>query len=108
MSNTPHCRASSTIGNRETVFALNGKHHCLVWEQCLESGISDVNHVSIACKLTSPRGSTALHECSARAGEDINSVNWHYMETAKLLLEAGADPFVENSKGEKRSSKTVI
>ena len=68
--------------------------------QCLEAKLADVNHASLAQKLTSPPGSTALHECAARVGEESDSPNIrHYFETAKLLLKAGANPFLENSRG---------
>lgn len=70
--------------------------------QCLDANLAEVNHASISQKHNSPRGSTALHECTARASGQLQGtpLNARYLETARLLLEAGANPFLENSKGE--------
>lgn len=65
----------------------------------LDAGIADANHASCAPKVNSPSGSTALHECTARAAIGSSGGCWPYLETAWLLLRAGADPFKENSKG---------
>lgn len=68
--------------------------------QCLEAEVAEVNHASLRAKPGSCRHSTALHECAAHCGDDAASQGaLNYLEVGKLLLDAGADPFLENAKG---------
>ena len=70
--------------------------------QVLEAGVAEVDHASARAKPGSCRQSTALHECVAQCKSDPPSSRASdYLEVCRLLLDAGADPFLENGKSTK-------